>query len=199
MSKLQAKNHKPKLVIVTGGPGSGKTTVLQELARRGYPYLPEVARQIIQEQRMSGGDALPWGDTSVYTELMLQRSIQSFLAHPQYAELTFADRGIPDTLGYARLIDLRNDESIRNACSKYRYASQVFIAPPWRAIYEIDSERKQDFPEAVRTHAQLVTVYQECGYELLELPCVSPAARADFILSQLSSSGTGSIFPSNNT
>jgi predicted ATPase len=49
----------PNLFVVSGGPGSGKTTVLQELARRGFPFAPEVARQIIQEQVHSGGTALP--------------------------------------------------------------------------------------------------------------------------------------------
>jgi len=50
------------LIVVSGGPGSGKTTVLHELAARGFPFAPEVARQIIQEQMQSGGVALPWGD-----------------------------------------------------------------------------------------------------------------------------------------
>src|SRR5947209_3944943 len=69
------------LFVVTGGPGSGKTTVLRELDRRGYKYSPEVARQIIQEQMKTGGNALPWGNTTFYTELMLQRSVQCFLEH----------------------------------------------------------------------------------------------------------------------
>ena len=35
--------------ILTGGHGSGKTTVLDELAKRGYLIVPEVARVIIKE------------------------------------------------------------------------------------------------------------------------------------------------------
>jgi predicted ATPase len=40
----------PNLYVVTGGPGTGKTTVLRELERKGFPCVPEVARQLIQEQ-----------------------------------------------------------------------------------------------------------------------------------------------------
>jgi predicted ATPase len=69
------------LFVITGGPGSGKTTLLKELDRRGYPCVPEVARQIIQEQVAAGGSALPWGDLALYAKLMLERSIQSFLEH----------------------------------------------------------------------------------------------------------------------
>ena len=71
--------------------------------------------------------------------------------------------GIPDTLCYARMIGLANDEAIRSACEIYRYAPRVFIAPPWREIYETDSERKQDFDEAARTYDVMFQVYEECG------------------------------------
>jgi len=172
----------PNLFVVSGGPGSGKTTVLHELARRGVPFAEEVARQIIQEQVQGGGTALPWADREAYTRLMLERSIASFLAHTPADRITFSDRGIPDTLCYARLIGLPADDFIQDACRRYRYGSVVFLAPPWKEIYATDSERKQDFAEAERTFELMAQVYDECGYTVIELPKASPAARADFIL-----------------
>jgi predicted ATPase len=171
--------------VITGGPGSGKTTVLQELGRRGYPFISEAAREIIQEQVAAGGNALPWGDRVLYTELMLERSVQAFLRNCSTERVTFLDRGIPDTLCYARLVGLANDEAIREACAHYRYAPRVFIAPPWEEIYDTDSERKQDFAEAVRTYEEMLKVYRECGYELVGLPRKTPEERAAFILEQL--------------
>ena len=128
---------------------------------------------------------MPWRDRRLYTELMLARSIQSFLEHSPASRVTFADRGIPDTLCYARLIGVANHEAIQRACERYRYAPRVFIAPPWREIYETDSERTQDFDEAVRTYDVMFQVYEECGYELIELPRVSPGERAEFVLEQV--------------
>jgi predicted ATPase len=97
----------------------------------------------------------------------------------------FSDRAIPDTLCYARLIGLSNEGFILDACRQYRYASLVFLAPPWREIYETDGERKQDFAEAERTFHQMVEVYRQCDYTISELPKMTPAARAEFILERL--------------
>jgi predicted ATPase len=176
----------PNLFVISGGPGSGKTTVLRELEKLGFRSAPEVARQIIQEQMNAGGVALPWQDREAYTYVMLQRSIDSFLEHTPSRQPMFSDRGIPDTLCYARLIGLRDVHVIREACRHYRYAPVALLAPPWRDIYETDSERKQDFDESKRTFVQMTEVYRDCGYELLELPKTTPAARARFILEGLS-------------
>jgi predicted ATPase len=175
----------PNLFVISGGPGAGKTTLLDELAKLGFRYAPEVARQIIQEQVRTGGTALPWADRAAYIGLMLQRSIESFEEHTPAPGPLFADRGIPDTLAYARVIGLANTRAIEDACRRYRYASVVFLAPPWREIYRTDSERKQDFAEGERTYGGLWETYEECGYRLIELPKLEPIARARFVCEHL--------------
>ncbi len=179
-------HHKnSNLYVITGGPGCGKTTVLRELKNRGFRYLPEVARQIIQEQVEIGGDALPWGDRERYTELMLERSVESYLQCAPAAKPMFSDRGIPDSLCYARLVALPQQESLRRACEQYRYARHVFFAPAWQEIYETDTERTQDFAEALHTAELMRAVYEEFGYEVIELPKSTVAERADFILTKI--------------
>ena len=126
--------NNPNLFVITGGPGSGKTTVLRELGKQGFPCVPEVARPIIQEQVRDGGGALPGEDRQLSTGLMLARSIQSYKEHTPCLRPAFSDRGIPDTPGYARLIGLPDERSIQGACDRYRYASRVLLAPPWKEI-----------------------------------------------------------------
>jgi predicted ATPase len=116
---------------------------------------------------------------------MLQRSIESYRTQTPASCLVFSDRGIPDVLCYAQLIGFSDPGIILDACRQYRYGPVVFLAPPWKEIYETDSERKQDFAEAERTFHQMVEVYRQCDYGISELPRVTPAARAKFILEQL--------------
>ena len=51
-----------RLFIITGGPGSGKSTVIDALAKRGISTMSEAGRAIIQDQVAIGGEALPWAD-----------------------------------------------------------------------------------------------------------------------------------------
>ena len=177
--------HDSNLFVIPGAPGVGKTTLLRELERRGFCCVPEVAREIIRQQVAGGGDALPWANTRRYTELMLQGSIEVYDANKCATRPTFFDRGIPDVLCYARLIELTETANIDAACTGCRYNQTVFLAPPWREIYSTDDERKQTWDEAVRTHDVMVEAYRSCGYELTELPRVSVEERAELVIARV--------------
>jgi len=178
----------PNLYVITGGPGAGKTTLLRELAKRGEACVEEAARQIIQEQVQAAGGAVPWGDTTRYAELMLERSIADFVQHSTAQQPTFFDRGIPDVLCYARLIGM-GEQAIRAACAKYKYNQLVFIAPPWQEIYTVDEERKQTFAEAVETCRLMQRSYQDCGYAPIDLPRVAVEDRAEFVMRRIALDG----------
>ncbi|WP_321163363.1 MULTISPECIES: AAA family ATPase [unclassified Sphingomonas] len=60
--------------IITGGPGSGKTTLIDALAAEGIRHMPEAGRAIIRDQVAIGGSALPWADRAAFADLMLARS-----------------------------------------------------------------------------------------------------------------------------
>lgn len=176
---------KNKFYIITGGPGAGKTILLDQLQKRGYDCVPEVARNIIKKQVETGGSALPWADTRLYSDMMLQASIDDYVNLQGYNKVLFFDRGIPDTYAYEILMNFDISPKLRDAVATYRYNPTVFILPPWKEIYEIDNERKQDFEEAVRTYEVMQDVYQSLGYELIEVPMVSPESRADFVVKSL--------------
>jgi predicted ATPase len=93
----------------------------------------------------------------------------------------FFDRGVPDVLGYLRLIGEAIPKHMKEAVEKYQYNRRVFIAPPWREIFCQDEERKQDFAEAVRTYEAMMATYSEFGYELVEIPKNPVEERVKFV------------------
>ncbi len=175
-----------QLIIVTGGPGAGKTTLLNALARAGFPTAEEVGRAIIKDQVAISGRALPWADPMLYAEMMLSWEIGSYRKRVGGEELCFFDRGIPDVMGYLRLLGLPVPAYMRNAAEMFRYHRRVFIAPPWPEIFMQDEERKQTIEEAAQTCDALAATYAELGYELVEIPRCTVEARLSFVVDLVS-------------
>lgn len=179
-------NIKNNFYIITGGPGVGKTTLINELQKMKIKCIPEVARKIIKDQINNDGIALPWKDAKAYSKLMLSDSVEDYLKLQKTDELYFFDRGIPDTYGYECLMNFDYDEHLIHMVNKYRYNKTVFILPPWEEIYEQDSERKQNFEVAKKTFEVMKNAYENIGYDLVEVPRLSPSERAKFILKRIS-------------
>ena len=184
------ENPAPPFYVITGGPGSGKTTVLAELARRGRICIPEDARALIQEQMAGGGSALPWSNAPRFAELLMERSIATW--HAQAAKkprgAIYFVRGVGDAFTCADLVGHTLSATLREQAAPCRYRNPVFLAPYWPAIYTTDTERRQTIEEAKRTEHAIVQTYTDFGYEIVRLPLVSPAERADFILRHSESS-----------
>ncbi|MBN9296600.1 MAG: AAA family ATPase [Filimonas sp.] len=171
--------EKEHCYVITGGPGAGKTTLLHALKEK-YNYVDEVARTIIQEEMARNGTALPWADKVLYRDIMLERSIATFSKATNNC-VTFFDRGIPDVVAYTLLIGTQVTPQLHEAASQNRYNKQVFILPPWKEIYCTDTERKQDFDEAIKTYEVLCDVYEQYGYHLIQVPFLPVKQRAAFI------------------
>lgn len=174
-----------RLFIITGGPGSGKTSLIAALAARGVWTTREAGRAVIQDQVAIGGDALPWGDRARFAELMLSWELRTWREATAQRATAVLDRGLPDVLGYLRLCGLPEPPAVHHACEIFRYAPTVFIAPPWPEIIEQDEERKQDWDEAQRTHDAMAEVYAGLGYALTALPLTPIDERADFVAARL--------------
>ncbi|CAM3734611.1 AAA family ATPase [Sphingobacterium prati] len=176
-------------IVLTGGPGVGKTTLLNKLQKEGYRTVPEEARRIIREQSQSNSDGLPWKNKQYYATLMLIASNASFrneiTENAQQQQYVFFDRGIPDTLAYIEMENLTVAAPLLEEARTYRYHKKIFILPPWQEIYETDHERKQTWEEAEAAFKQMKSVYKRLGYEVTEVPKTTVEQRYQFICKSL--------------
>ena len=94
-----------ELVVITGGPGTGKTTIIDGLIEQGYSCFPEISRQITLEAKKQGIEQLFLEKPLLFSELLLEgRRKQYQSALQDQAEIVFLDRGIPDILAYMHYI-----------------------------------------------------------------------------------------------
>ncbi len=168
--------------VFTGGPGSGKTSLLESLRKQGFQIVEEVGRQIIQEQVLRNGEALPWSNKEKFRDEMLSRSLLTYTQVVETQKPVFFDRGIPGLIGYSRLEGIEISEKLKEAVEKFRYNPKVFITPPWEGIYKNDKERKQTYAVAVETYEAVSAAYKEAEYEIIEIPKSSVEERAQFVL-----------------
>ena len=164
--------------IITGGPGSGKSSLLAALINKSYLGFEEISRLIIREQHEIGGDMVPWQNLAAFAELCYER-MSAQLEECDSTCTCFYDRGLPDIIAYVRRGGLNVPDKYFEKVKSYNRT--VFIAPPWQDIFVNDSERPESFEDAVEIYHFLKSTYSELGFNIVELPKVSVEERVAFI------------------
>jgi len=167
-----------KRIVITGGPGSGKTSLIDNLSLKGYCCYGEVSRQLIQRMKISSS----FKDFDFEDEVFNLRK-RDFLDASK--ELQFYDRSMIDNLAYLNKNNLEVSEKMNSDCEKHKYFKEVFILPPWDDIYETDNERVEEYDEAVDIHSYLIEAYSKYNYSLIEVPKASVEERIEFILNRI--------------
>jgi len=172
-------------IVITGGPGTGKSSIIRELKERGYTCFEEISRQITLEARKEGVEQLFLTDPLLFSERLLEGRIQQHReAKTHDSSLVFLDRGIPDVLAYMEYSGDDYPDHFEETAMLHNY-DHVFILAPWEEIYVGDNVRYESFDQAIKIHEALLETYKRFGYSLLDVPFDSISNRADFILNNI--------------
>ena len=167
--------------VVTGGPSSGKTKIIERLAFLGYKIVSEAARNII-DLELSKGKTIKEirADERQFQRKILKQKLKVEDKIPS-KQLTFFDRGIPDSMAYYQLYN-QDISEVLAACKKRRYKG-VFLLE--LLSYENDYARIEDEKKAVRLGKLIFESYSKLGYSVIRVPVGSITKRVKFILNKL--------------
>jgi len=173
------------LIVLSGCSGGGKSTLLAEMARRGFQVREEAGRRVVREQMSIGGNALPWKDVLRFVELATWRAAKDFQTARLERRPVLFDRSVVDVVSDLDFKNIDTPPSLSRMLRACRYASEVFMVPPWRVLFQTDAERQKSFDEAKAEYLALVAAYRRLGYRVTEIPRKAVTERADFLVERI--------------
>ena len=182
MDRSIIRSRQTNWYVITGGPGSGKTTTVNILSKRGYKTTIEHARHYLDTQRIRGKTVEEVRKNRAEFQLgVLDMQIEQE-ASLSPADMIFLDRAIPDALAYYRFLSLTPDEKLLNALRKVFY-KKIFILDILPLVQ--DYARTEDEAAQKKIHKLLTEVYESLPFPVVHVPVLQPEERVDFILKNL--------------
>ncbi|MBN2458895.1 ATP-binding protein [Candidatus Woesearchaeota archaeon] len=170
-----------RLYVITGGPCSGKTTLLEELGRRRHKFISESAKEVIKEEQAKGV-ADPWHEKG-FQEKIAALQIKKEESIPGGNSIIFLDRALPDGLAYSKFRGQKPPRNLTEAIKKCDYEKVFFLKQLPK--YEQNSLRCETEEEAKQVGELIKQVYRQFGYDVIEVPPMSIKERADFVIKNL--------------
>ena len=177
--KIKSKNN---WYVITGGPGSGKTTTVNLLKARGYKTTVEHARHYLDTQRLTGRtvDEIKSHQQEFQLAVLRMQIEQEKKLDPN--EVIFLDRAIPDAHAYYHYLNLPEDPELTEALKTISY-KKVFILDCLPLVN--DYARREDEAAQKKIHEFLIDIYESLPFPVVRIPVELPEKRVDLILKNL--------------
>ncbi|MEV0390407.1 AAA family ATPase [Nonomuraea sp. NPDC050643] len=176
-----------KRYILTGTPGSGKTTILRRLAALGYATVDEAATEVIAVEQARGVDE-PWTRPSFIDKIVAlqrRRQLQPVTAGPPaqffdrspvcaHVLSTWLGHPVPPALS-AEIERITRDEV---------YDRDVFFVRNL-GFCEPTEARRISFEDSLEFERLHERTYQEFGFRLIDVPAAPVPERVAAVTSRL--------------
>ncbi|MCL6285378.1 AAA family ATPase [Ruegeria sp. 2012CJ41-6] len=173
----------PRRIVLSGCSGAGKSTLLQEMARRGYVTVPEPGRRIIAQERLSGGQVLPWVEPVAFCRRAMEMAMDDMKR--ARGDLVLFDRCALDALIWFDRTQTPLTQKMRESVLALGYDCHVYLTPPWPEIYENDGDRRHGLRDALAEFDALCDRLPHYGFKTVLVPKGPVSERADWFEAQL--------------
>lgn len=182
-----------KKYVLTGGPCSGKTTILKEMEKRNFVCIPESAREIIEAESFKEKGIFPWNDFIGFQKkvFQLQISKENHLSD----EMIFLDRSIIDSLAYMLAEGYVINNIVLQELIEHTdigdYDTVFFLE--MLPDYKQDLSRREDREKAIHISETIYDLYLALGYHVIRIPPLSLMNRLDEIFKYVQSDISGNF------
>ena len=169
------------IFVISGGPGVGKTTTINELGKLKYAVIPEAARLVAENDERFIGKSINELNRQKFQDELLKLQIklqENFLL--KNSGFGFSDRGFGDSLAYYKTAGLKFPRKYAGYIKSFRYKG-VFILEPLR-FYKTDGIRVETKKEQAEIHDEIVRTYEELEYSPIKIPQMPVEERIALIL-----------------
>lgn len=140
--------------------------------------MDEVSRKVIINEQKNNKNGTPWDDLYRFSKLVFALTHQEL----RNTDARICDRSLLDLEAYLTLENKTIPKYLRDFPYQETYHNIVFFAPTWLEIYGKDGQRLQEFEDCLALEKSLLAQYQNKGFEIIQLPKISPLERTQFIL-----------------
>tara|TARA_X000000950_G_scaffold262480_1_gene333802 strand:+ start:3371 stop:3913 length:543 start_codon:yes stop_codon:yes gene_type:complete len=172
---------KTSKIVISGGPGAGKTTIINSLKNLGYFCYDEISRDLIKKSKKDSKQNLFIENPLRFSKILWEKREEQYknsIIQKKYDKVFF-DRSLIDIISYLEFIGQRNF-NFEKKIINFNY-DLVFLIKPIKKFYRKDFARYEDFNESLKIHSILKKNYKK-HFKTIKVPYKKLSKRLNFII-----------------
>ena len=162
------------IVVIAGGPCSGKTSLLKALDDRGFETIPETAETIINAGIKEGISVEEQRKDPVAWQMdLLQKDYSLFDLLSERQEIVLTDTSFIETLVFAERAGIEMGPGVDSWLKTKRYRAVFFLDPIQE--YQSSEVRMESHQVAINISKEVAEAYFKYGYNVINVPAMSVA------------------------